>query len=552
MNVEELLDFQPARQLKRGPDESEEYLNEKFNKRKTRDAPHHKTYEEMSDKERLELVLELEEDETGQELDNATVKRMVQTLEKKLAKNQEMRIKHAEHPTKFMESEVELHSEIGGCALLATQPSLYPVLVEAGGVELIVSLLAHDNSDIVLSVVELLNELTDTDVMSEAEGEGLDLIQRLVKNQIMSVLVQVLEKLDEKVEEESKGVHNVLGITENLVELEPELAEQAFSQKMMSWLLTRLKVRTFDPNKLYCSEVLAILLQSSEKNRVSLGLIEGIDTLLQALALYKRRNPQLSEEQEMMHNLFDSLCLALLAPDNREIFLKGEGVELMILMLREKKMSRPPALKVLNHALQGDEGINCCAKFIDVYGLRSLFPCFMKTPGKKQKRGGLSEREWSEHVCSIISHLLRNSSGSQLQRLMNKFVEEDHLKVDRLVELHLFYLQQSKTLDMQIEAEIEVIMEEEGEVSAEAEGEFYLRKLDAGLFTLQRINYILLSICTAGISSIPSRCKQLLTLKGESLRATRRIMREYAESLGDKDNKADGEKQNIMHMVNQI
>ena len=29
-------------------------------------------------------------------------------------------------------------------------------------------------------------------------------------------------------------------------------------------------------------------------------------------------------------------------------------------------------------------------------------------------------------------------------------------------------------------------------------------------------------------------------------------MREYAESLGDKDNKADGEKQNIMHMVNQI
>ena len=29
--------------------------------------------------------------------------------------------------------------------------------------------------------------------------------------QIMSVLVQVLEKLDEKVEEESKGVHNVLG-----------------------------------------------------------------------------------------------------------------------------------------------------------------------------------------------------------------------------------------------------------------------------------------------------------------------------------------------------
>ena len=142
------------------------------------------------------------------------------------------------------------------------------------------------------------------------------------------------------------------------------------------WLLNRIKIRSFDANKLYSSEILAILLQSSKSNRAKLGSVEGIDILLQALALYKRRNPQTTEEQEMMYNLFDCLCLSLLAPENRDIFLKGEGVELMILMLREKKMSRPPALKVLNFALQGDEGINCCAKFIEVYGLRSLFPCF--------------------------------------------------------------------------------------------------------------------------------------------------------------------------------
>lgn len=270
--------------------------------------------------------------------------------------------------------------------------------------------------------------------------------------------------------------------------------------------------------------------------------------MLQALALYKRRNPQITEEQEMVHNLFDSLCLSLLTNVNRDIFLKGEGVELMVLMLREKKMSRPPALKVLNFALQGDEGINCCAKFLDVYGLSSLFPCFMKTPGKKVKRGGFSEMEWVEHVTSIISHLLRNLSGSQLQRLMNKFIEEDHLKVDRLIELHLFYLGRAQAVDKEI-AEEKLQLEE---IDEDKEDEFYLRRLDAGLFTLQRLNYIILSICTAGMATIVDRVKQLLALKGETLEPIRDIMREYADSLGDKDNKANEEKLNINQMINQL
>ena len=66
-------------------------------------------------------------------------------------------------------------------------------------------------------------------------------------------------------------------------------------------------------------------------------------------------------------------------------FLRGEGLQLMNLMLREKKVSRNGALKVLNHAMIGVEGKDNCAKFIDILGLRTIFPLFMKTP-KKQKR----------------------------------------------------------------------------------------------------------------------------------------------------------------------
>lgn len=40
------------------------------------------------------------------------------------------------------------------------------------------------------------------------------------------------------------------------------------------------------------------------------------------------------EEQEMMENLFDALCSCLMLPANRDRFLKGEGLQLMNLMLR--------------------------------------------------------------------------------------------------------------------------------------------------------------------------------------------------------------------------
>ena len=56
-------------------------------------------------------------------------------------------------------------------------------------------------------------------------------------------------------------------------------------------------------------------------------------------------------------------------------------------------MSRNGALKVLNHALGGEEGKENCAKFVDILGLRTIFPIFMKTP-KKHKRKGMSAEEF--------------------------------------------------------------------------------------------------------------------------------------------------------------
>lgn len=161
----------------------------------------------------------------------------------------------------------------------------------------------------------------------------------------------------------------VLAIFENLLEFRPDLCPDAGKQGLMQWLLRRIKAKApFDANKLYASELLSILLQSTPENRLLLGELDGIDVLLQQLAVciiltflslylifltdschfqyYKRHDPQTAEEQEMMENLFNVLCSSLMATVNRDRFLRGEGLQLMNLMLREKKMSRNGSLKV--------------------------------------------------------------------------------------------------------------------------------------------------------------------------------------------------------------
>lgn len=78
-----------------------------------------------------------------------------------------------------------------------------------------------------------------------------------------------------------------------------------------------------------------------------------------------------------MENVFDVLCTSLHTPAVKSAFLEGEGIELMCLMLKEKKLARTRAIKTLDHALQGPTGILLCEKFVEMLGLKTLFSAFM-------------------------------------------------------------------------------------------------------------------------------------------------------------------------------
>ncbi|KAL1374888.1 hypothetical protein pipiens_004794 [Culex pipiens pipiens] len=497
---------------------------------------------QISEQERLDILkfVETEEVEGGEVMDEAGLKKILLLFEKRVLKNQEMRIKFPDNPEKFMESEIELNDIIQELHAVATVPDLYPLLVELNGVSSLLELLSHQNTDISVAVVHLLQELTDVDILHESLEGAETLIEALRNQQAAGLLVQNLEKLDEGVKEEADGVHNTMAIFENLMEIKSEIAKEIAEQGLMQWILKRLRMKMpFDANKLYCSEIMSILLQDTNENRVLLGNIDGIDVLLQQLAAYKRHDPTSTEEQEFMENLFNSLCSALMAAENREKFLKGEGLQLMNLMLREKKLSRNGSLKVLDHAVSGPDGRDNCNKFVDILGLRTIFPLFMKTP-KRNKKRLLSTDEHEEHVVSVVASMLRNCKGPQRQRLLAKFTENDFEKVERLMELHFKYLEKVEEVDREVDQQINAGEEEEDEDA------IYIKRLSGGLFTLQLIDYIILEISSTDV--VKQRILQILSLRNASMKTIRHVMREYAGNLGDAGD-SDWREQEQAHII---
>jgi beta-catenin-like protein 1 len=108
-----------------------------------------------------------------------------------------------------MESELELHEAIQQLHALATVPELYQVAVENKLVPTLLGLLAHDNSDVAIAVVNLLQELTD--IEDDDQEDAAVLIDVLLEQQICALLVHNMERLDDTNREEADGVHTSLG-----------------------------------------------------------------------------------------------------------------------------------------------------------------------------------------------------------------------------------------------------------------------------------------------------------------------------------------------------
>lgn len=325
----------------------------------------------------LSLLEAIEKSQTAVEsLDLRTLKKLVLSFERRLKENIEARLKYPNQPDRFADSELELHEELHKLKILAGAPELYPDLVNLNVVPSMVDLLNHDNTDIAVDVVQLLQDLTDEDVLDDNDEPARVLVDALVDNSVLELLVQNLHRLSDSDPDEMSAVYATLATIENLIEVKPAVAESVCEKtKLLKWLLGKIKVREFDSNKQYASEILAILLQSSTANQKRLGQMNGVDVVLQAVAMYKSKDPKSSDEEEMVENLFDCLCCLLMPLENKERFVKAEGVELMIIIMKQKKLAYGSAIRALDFAMT--KYPPACERFVDVLGLKTAFAAFM-------------------------------------------------------------------------------------------------------------------------------------------------------------------------------
>lgn len=127
----------------------------------------------------------------------------------------------------------------------------------------------------------------------------------------------------------------IVGIIENSMSISGEITDTLVNKtKLMNWLVDRTKGKLFDTNILYAVEILSILLLDRRSYRILFCSLDGVDNLLQIIGRYRKRDPETSDEVEFLQNAYNSLISCLREPEVKEVFLKLEGIELMIIALR--------------------------------------------------------------------------------------------------------------------------------------------------------------------------------------------------------------------------
>ena len=385
-------------------------------------------------------------------------------------------------PVRFMGSEADLDADIKALSILSEHPELYEEFAKLGCLSSLVSLLSHDNTDIAIDAIEIIDELTDEDV--EAEQEQWDaLVDAMLEADLLSLLYENISRLNEDIESDRAGIYHVLSVLENLSSRPSITTTLGQKTRFLPWLLSRIRKSepTVSQNKQYAAEILAIFLQSSSENCTEIISLAGIDTILQLLSPYRKRDPTKgTEEEEYMANLFDCMICLVDPVGGKAKFIEAEGIELCLIMLREGRMSKPGALRLLNHALGGPEGASCCEKLVEAAGLKPTFGLFMK----KQ------DKENTEHLLGIFASMLRSLPANEAPRirLLAKFVEKDYQACDRLVKLRHEYSSKVALIDKEIQQERARLDTEE---SNERADEWFSRRLDAGLYVLQTVDVIL-------------------------------------------------------------
>ncbi|KAJ8105330.1 hypothetical protein ONZ43_g7470 [Nemania bipapillata] len=247
--------------------------------------------------------------------------------------------------------------------------------------------------------------------------------------------------------------------------------------------------------------------------------------MLQLVAPYRKRDPEKGgEEEEYVENLFEALTCMVDEPEGKAKFVEAEGVELCLIMLKEGKLSKSASLRLLDHAAGGTSGVEVCQKIVEAGGLKNVFTLFMKKS---------TDYRAAEHLIGIFASMLRvlPADSAERIRLLAKFVEKDYEKAAKLVKLRRECAARMGAVDEAIRAEQARMSAEEREDMAD---EWFSRRLDAGLFSLQTLD-VVLAWLVAEDGGARDAIRKLLADRDESLNAVRDTIQEQIEGIDTDD-----------------
>lgn len=466
-----------------------------------------------------------DEQPAEEKIDLAWLKKAALKFEQRINRNAAQRAKYEAEPARFIQSEADLDADIRALSILGEHPELYPQLVELGTAGSLVGLLAHDNTDIAIGAIEIIGELTDEDVAAEEEQWDA-LVGALLDADLVGLLLSNLQRLNEDGEDEAdrEGVYKALGVVENLCSNVATAEKIGVEEGLVKWLLQRIqkKERPITQNKQYAAEILAILVQSSPANRRKLASMDAVDVMLQLVASYRKLDPEKGQEGEYMENLFEALTSTVDEPEGKTKYIEAEGIELCLIMLKEGKRSKPAALRLLDHAVGGASGAEVCQKLVEAGGLKTIFTIFMKKHPDNQT---------TEHLVGIFSWMLRllPANSAERIRVLAKFVEKDYEKADKLIKLRRDFAARLRLIDEQMEKDKQRYTED-----TDVEEERFLRRLDAGLFTLQTID-VVLAWLIAEDDGARKKIKASLADRDETVDVIRTSLQERLDAIDDKE-----------------
>ncbi|CEJ90224.1 hypothetical protein VHEMI06022 [[Torrubiella] hemipterigena] len=474
----------------------------------------------QQESEILEFVNEVEEGKE-EKIDAVWLRKTVLNFEKRITKNAELRAKFESEPQKFISSEADLDADIKNLSILAEHPELYLDFVKLGSANSLVGLLAHENTDIAIDAIELIGELTDEDVA--AEDEYFDaLADALLDADLIDLLTSNFSRLNEDDESDRNGVYYAMGVLENLCSRSAYATRIGQDSRLRQWLLERVqrKEANVSQNKQYAAEIIAILAQGSPENRSLLASSNAVDILLQLIAPYRKRDPSRgSDEEEYMANLFEGLTCMVDEEQGKQLFIEAEGLELCLIILKEGKMARTPALRLLDHASVGTGSIDMCLKLVDAGGLKSLFTIFMKTKDPRQL----------DHLLTIFSNMLRRLPADSPERIRTlvKFVEKDYEKLKRVMSLRWEYSSRVKMAEQDFLGNRHSAIDDD-----ELQIELMSQRLTAGLFTWQVIDNILAWLAVEDMGA-KKLITSLLADRDEGLDSLRATLKSQVDGLDD-------------------